>query len=104
MSDWQVGDLALCVDGDPHPTATRLHPEYPVEGRTYRVVGIAPPRCYTNGDCCIGLVIEGLRSGNPDNCFHPYRFVKIRPDEPKEADELERCPLLLELIKRKVKA
>jgi hypothetical protein len=83
MSDWQVGDLAVCVDGgadDPVLSASTL-----LQGGTYRV---GRSRSIFAGDwrtaarCFVGFA-DGTLS----------RFRKIRPDE-HEACEPEFVTLL----------
>ena len=89
MSDWQKGDLALCVDDDPCP----VHPgsEGGIrKGGVYTVLEVRAVAARS------GVVLTGLRLDR-HNPIHPVsgaegyqncqRFVKITP--PK-ADEFDR--------------
>lgn len=99
MSDWQVGDLAVCVDD-------RFNPAYGetllARGRTYTVVEVT--YCTISNvlwHAGTGLVLAGV----PCSGLHGFaaeRFRKIRPDE-REACEPE-FVTLLNRIKRKVEA
>jgi hypothetical protein len=83
MSDWQVGDLAVCVDDSP-----TLRPHCPlIVGRTYRVVGISILR--------EGLIVAEAVAMNQSfgGGFLMRRFRKVRPDE-REACEPEFVTLL----------
>jgi hypothetical protein len=102
-NDWQVGDLAVCVDAQSrvNPTPTLL-----VEGRTYRVSGIYAPGRRLSSDFgspgYIGLMLEGLRNDSLSGAFDARRFRKIRPDEHQACEE--EFVTLLKRSKRKVVA
>lgn len=89
MSDWQVGDLAVCVNGDPNPLAPER--PRPKQGATYRVRAITSTgydpfaQTWTHG-----LALDGLGSD-----YAPSRFRKIRPDERKACE-----PEFVTLLKR----
>lgn len=89
-ADWNIGDLAVCVD------AGRLHgavPAYPlVEGRTYRVTGLSLS-AVTHRQL---LVLSECPPG-----AYADRFRKIRPDE--HEGSAEDWQLIIETTKRKVK-
>lgn len=91
MANWQVGDLAVCVDvsarGQPLP------PRLLVVGRAYRVCAVTAAESWCDGDYDAGLVLEGLRSPAYDGSYRASRFRKIRPDE-HEACEPEFVTLL----------
>lgn len=83
MSDWQVGDLALCVDDNRRPVTSRdtgLR-----RGKVYavtdvQVVPIIPPRT--------GLALDGVdMSAFRFRLAGAMRFVKITPPD---ADEFDR--------------
>lgn len=87
MSDWQVGDLAVCVDA-------RRNPDVPNDiildaGRVYCVEGYRaeplPNRLYGKAS---GLFLKGIKSRSITGAFAAQRFRKIRPDEhaPCEAE------------------
>ena len=90
MSDWQVGDLAVCVELDD------IHPVWRKQcalkvGESYRVAALHTSPW--NGSVLLDL-------GWPNHAFqyfHPaaWRFRKIRPDE-HEACE----PKFVTLLKR----
>ena len=94
MSDWAVGDLAVCVDAKGTSTIS--------EGRVYRVSAIAPPERWQSGYTGIGLFLEGIGRPCLNQDFRATRFRKIRPDE-REACEPEFVQLL-KRSKRKVAA
>jgi hypothetical protein len=98
VSDWQSGDLAICVDASPCKCG---HcgglPMLLIDGASYAVVEIGPGW------------LEFPTKVAPDECWECNQFVasssrfrKIRPDEhaPCEEEFVE----LLNLSKRKVTA
>lgn len=91
--DWQVGDLAVCVDASPcrctHGCGADTKLE---EGRVYRVIGVIPPigfETWVNLD--IGLGYVGNHRGRVGAVTD--RFRKIHPDA-HEACEDEFVTLL----------
>lgn len=92
MKGWQVGDLAVCVDADPHKDGN-MPTELEV-GRIYRVNGFArTPR---------GELLLIIRPPHPSFTYrHPgaRRFRKVDPPK-HEACESEFVTLLTR-IKRK---
>lgn len=95
MSDWQVGDLALCV---------RLAPERgpflfgePEPGRAYEVLGVSLVH-FADDSIDIGLTLDGAPDCTDE--FHDPagptwwhgRFVKVTP---QEADEFDRETIAL---------
>lgn len=97
MSDWQVGDLAVCVDvGDAPRTkfsGTGVAGRRLSLGATYTVVAIGAHRVTSETI----LLMEGQ-----PNYAGAFRFRKIRPDA-HEACEAEFLTLL-KRSKRKVSA
>jgi hypothetical protein len=98
MSDWQIGDLAVCV-AVTHPAfsdaARRL-----TLGKVYTVVRIGRPLRILNGEHGLGFAeVSPTRKnrGYPESMFR-----KIRPDQ-HEACESEFVDLL-KRSKRKVSA
>lgn len=91
MTDWAVGDLAVCVDDTPIAAYGLCRCR---SGAAYRVAGITPAGrapCHRCGACC-GLFLVGLESISRHG-FAGCRFRKIRPDE-HEACEQEFVTLL----------
>jgi hypothetical protein len=93
-TDWQVGDLAVCVEDQPLPGTVSTGATIR-KGAVYRVVGLKEHR----GD--LNLFLHGItyRLGIGTRAF---RFRKIRPDE-QEACEPE-FVTLLKRAKRPVSA
>jgi hypothetical protein len=95
MSDWAVGDRALCVKSG----------EKTSEGRIYTVAQIIPP-----GSFCDGIYnhhpVTGLRFVEVAHSYRAAsderRFRKIRPDEHQSCEP--EFVTLLENFKRKVSA
>jgi hypothetical protein len=98
MSDWAVGDLALCINDAVCPFAG--HNGGMVNGKIYTVRDIIVVDGQT------GLRFKDLPDPGPNDCrylaFSETRFRKIRPDE-HEACEPEFVKLL-KRSKRKVSA
>jgi hypothetical protein len=95
MSDWQVGDLAVCVDASSrHPG--NMSSSVLREGAVYTVIGIAPPERWITGEYGIGLVFAEVRQPvNSDGSFIATRFRKIRPDKHESCE-----PEFVTLLKR----
>jgi hypothetical protein len=95
MSDWQVGDLAVCVDDCPCPVTKR-----PVRGihagKSYTVAGFIQFKEKTF------LRLAGVEAVSQSGGFFPHRFRKIRPDEHEACEEEFR--ILLKLSKQRVSA
>jgi hypothetical protein len=94
VSDWQVGDLAVCVDDAPCPCGHRMPT---VLGRTYNVSEI-----HANPDGALCLSFKGVCDRMPRHYpgINGNRFRKIRPDEHEDCE-----PEFVELLKRsRVKA
>ena len=89
MSDWQVGDLAVCVDDR---DCRKL-----ANGRVYGVVEVIPPGSVSSDGVPNSTGITGLRLAGVQNRPHcawsEYRFRKVRPDK-HEACEDEFVTLL----------
>jgi hypothetical protein len=97
MSDWQVGDLAVCVD-----VSDRFYAQYRrtalagrrfAIGKKYRVVATSIHRI--TGEEIL------LMEGQPDTAG-AWRFRKIRPDEHEACEE--EFVILLKLSKQRVSA
>lgn len=80
-SDWQVGDLAVCVDASPRPDGIAVDL---VEGRTYHVTAVCPPGRSKFG-FHTGLQLRGATPVG--RAFAECRFRKVRPDEHKACEE-----------------
>jgi hypothetical protein len=96
--DWQVGDLAVCVDARPG----LYGPSSLVEGRCYTVAEVlvrANPIPSGIGPSACGLLFIEIRPADPtDIAFAAARFRKIRPDEHENCE-----PEFVELLKRSKK-
>lgn len=86
-ADWQIGDLALCVNDRPSPffptVACRLR-----SGAIYTVRGVGIDE---GGQ--LGLFLEEVRSYGMKGGFVSSRFRKIRPHTP-DAEDAETIRLL----------
>ena len=100
MSDWQVGDLVVCVNAGPIAYPPSVADGLLAEGKIYRVIGyeVRGPKSKWPGMPCLLLAEFHGRPGG----FAADRFRKIRPDdaEPCEVEFVE----LLKLSKHKVSA
>jgi hypothetical protein len=77
MSDWQVGDLAVCVDDRPD----HLGENHLELGRIYRVTGVCPVGLSVFG-MGTGLLLEGVAfPAWATGGAAARRFRKVRPDE-----------------------
>ena len=89
MSDWQVGDLAVCVDDGPC-SCERCPPNTPtglVLGRAYRVLAVLP---YNQGCALdVGLRPRGIphHSFGIGVAFLSKRFRKVRPDAHEKCED-----------------
>jgi hypothetical protein len=90
--DWQVGDLAVCIEDE----WGRVHCAAPVKGDVLRVSALMEG-CASTGN----KMISGLRfEGKPQNlAWHCGAFRKIRPEV--NADEVETG--IIQQIKRAAK-
>jgi len=82
VTDWQVGDLALCV-------ANRLPPPKDRPTKLLRVGAIYTVRSvrWSVGDQCVALGLNEVRSRGPLGDWHSSVFRKVTPPE---ADEFDR--------------
>lgn len=98
MSDWQVGDLAVCVDASPDFDGEPVPLE---QGTAYRVSGVAfAPRPSRKWGARVGLNLLGVEPWPWG--YASERFRKVVADE-HEACETE-FVTLLKRLKRKVSA
>jgi hypothetical protein len=89
MSDWQVGDLAVCVED--RPCRNTGLPNPCELGRIYRVEAVVVSRAGVTG-----LLLEGVRFPSPTiACWHG-NFRKIRPDKHEDCE-----PEFVTLLKRR---
>lgn len=83
MSDWQVGDLALCIDDGParyvKGSRENADPASLVRGRVYTVLFVGPD---TKGIGLTGLAVTSRNWG-----WFAERFIKVTPPA---ADEFDR--------------
>ncbi|MDR6511497.1 hypothetical protein J2792_002369 [Novosphingobium capsulatum] len=81
MSDWQPGDLALCIDGSDHPNLGAS----PVKsGSIHTVEGVIETR---SG---IGLFLVGVSVPSITGACRASRFVKITPGTEIKGREVEK--------------
>lgn len=104
MSDWQVGDLALCVDDGPCGCGYCCgSPSGLVEGKAYTVLAVCPVDPVDDPlRTWLSLVVDSPPLPtweHPEEGFSARRFRKIRPDE-HEACENE-FVILLKLSKQR---
>lgn len=92
MSDWQVGDLAVCVDARVNPRVGSCPLQVGRVYRVARVVGSGP--CALYGRHSLGLILAGVPWSEPEGAAE-LRFRKIRPDEHKACE-----PEFVTLLKR----
>jgi hypothetical protein len=100
VTDWQVGDLAVCVDAAPPRNNPRVPPAIKLErGKVYTVTGI---RICKNGP---GLLVDDEPphfGATIEVGWGVDRFRKIRPDEHEKCEP--EFVTLLETFTRKVEA
>lgn len=77
--DWQVGDLALCVDGSPRKRVGR----YNENGANYRLTA---GKIYTVDRIDFEDGYTGLHFDGYEWAWLASRFRKIRPHAPDEED------------------
>lgn len=93
-ADWQVGDLALCIDNSPHPREN-MAPQLQI-GQIYRVAALGVPE----GASWFCLAFRDfVKSNRRAAAFRAQRFRKIRPDA--HEGEREDWNLLLETHRSK---
>lgn len=103
MSDWQIGDLAVCVDDSDMDGSSSGSCKYVRIGQVYRVRGVLPRILWLNMERHQGLVVaETSNPFGPHGAFSAQRFRKIRPDEHQSCEP--EFVTLLNRIKRKVTA
>lgn len=80
--DWQIGDLALCV-------ADRLPPPRDKPTKLLRVGAVYTVRSvrWSEGDQCVAIGLQEVRSRGPLGDFHAMVFRKVTPPA---ADEFDR--------------
>lgn len=83
--EWQVGDLALCVDASRNPSSLK-------EGMIYLVSGIHPPSDCPFDNGAIGLFLAGVVIKSISGAANANRFRRIPPhtidDEDRETIRL----------------
>lgn len=91
--DWQVGDLALCVDDSPCSCGScGGEPVSVVSGRTYRVLSLVRAHQLSNPSRnwivlqFDGVVRQGYHKGQKVGA-NVHRFRKIRPDNHEPCEE-----------------
>lgn len=94
MSDWQVGDLAVCVDASAWP-ASEDAPSLLRAGAIYRVIAYWPDAEWRHVPPSPGLQLEGVKRPKLHSFFSCERFRKIRPDKHEECE-----PEFVQLLKR----
>lgn len=99
MSDWAVGDLAVCVDGSPRTMEALRGTPFPISaGQIRRVIGLG--KSERPGSVSLFLDGECAYFQKHGYGFAEGRFRKIDQHEPCE----EEFQTLLKRSKRKVSA
>lgn len=80
MTDWAVGDLALCVDASIHECTVTWIAAMPETGKVYTVMDL-----FADGPD-LNLVLEELHRACGIG-LRAWRFRKIRPDEHEPCEE-----------------
>lgn len=93
MSDWQVGDLALCIDDGPRdwhtPKQTQALRQL-CRGQIYTVSAIGRHSSYGGSIMLVGLSATHEQMGVG---WHSIRFRKIRPSAIEHIEALKRLPV-----------
>lgn len=93
MSEWQPGDLALCVTGGRISYTPALVPvDWPRKGRIYRVAKFGV-RIFADGPDFALWLEDGPDAGQGERVWKALRFRKIRPHTP-DAEDAETIALL----------
>ena len=85
MSDWQAGDIALCVKGGKITDAPYDAKDYPVSGKFYTVGSVGMSMFYGGLKRHLELVDGPMNIY--DRCWPAHRFVKVTPPEADEFDK-----------------
>lgn len=93
MSDWQAGDLALCVRGGPIVAKPRAS-KFPIAGQIYVVRSVHNGMNWQVSGVDLGIVLEGAppNSAARHGAWWHGRFVKVTPPA---ADEFDRETIAL---------
>jgi hypothetical protein len=83
MSDWQVGDKAVCVDAAITPHSVVGEVSKLVVGRIYTVCKLRPTNA---GIMRLGLA-EFHHADNTHSCFYACRFRKVVQDKHEPCEE-----------------
>lgn len=97
MTDWCVGDLAVCVDAKPQ-AGDWLSTCPLIEGRIYTVTGIYALSRPTNDRCRLGFTLAEVSPSHGRLGFCADRFRRIVKDAHEAS---EKCEQLLTLLKRR---
>lgn len=87
MSDWQPGDIALCVIGGKMPYSLPCGlKEFPKAGAFYRVVRAGEERLDSSTKKALWFEDAPLNFSG-DRVWAAFRFVKVTPPEADEFDK-----------------
>jgi len=89
MSNWQPGDLALCIKQGPWEAVYDDGEVEPSEGPAPGSINVVKGLVYTRGDLCLHL--DGwLENDGSFSGFIASRFRKVTPGSEPEGAEVER--------------
>lgn len=90
MTDWQPGDLALCVMGGDLNPGVKVMPEgFPQAGRIYLVESVGVFRFFSGMKAGLGLV-DGPKNIDGTREWGARRFVKVTPGHKIKGVEVEK--------------
>ena len=86
MSDWQPGDIALCVIGGKIDNSPYKLGEYPAAGKFYTVEYVGPLDFLTGIDQALWFK-DAPKNWSGQRVWGQLRFVKVTPPEADEFDK-----------------
>jgi hypothetical protein len=89
VSDWQPGDLALCVKGGQLVPAV-IRTDYPAAGRVYTVAAVGLGFFLTGKQLALWLSSDAPVNTCGERVWTASRFVKVTPGADIKGIEVER--------------